>query len=354
MHMHQHLRPLPLAAAAASQAFAKPPSLMQTPCCLPVSAQLMNGRRVFLRPFRTEVEGLRQRFPEAAAEATRALNDLAAQGPPPPMRGRSPPPMRGRSPPPFRGQSPPPGFGRSSPPPGLRGRSPPPAFRSHSPPPGFGHGSPPPGFRGRSPLPPSERGRKRARSGSRSLSRGRDGRWAARGASPDAILAPVLLNHFLQRGGQQEWALTGRQVFITGLEHSRDDAAIWQQLMPLVAAAGGTGAGQLAGANIDQLACLGGVLPCLACSTTAHGAVFRAILQSSCFGVAQLPCGCNPGLSPAPVPAVTDRRVGGSDPRGPSVYLTLATAQEAAAVIECLQGVEVSGFACLLPCGCNW
>ncbi|PRW57934.1 RNA binding rggm [Chlorella sorokiniana] len=84
-----------------------------------------------------------------------------------------------------------------------------------------------------------------------------------------------------EREGQQEWLLTGRQVEISGLRDSGDEAAMWQQIMPLVGAAGGT---------------------------------------------------------------VTDRRVaGGDDSRGPLMFLTLATAQQAAAVIECLQAVEVEG-----------
>ena len=193
-------------------------------CLLGPAAQLM-GRQLFIRPFRTEVDALKRRFPEAAAEAARALKDLAAQGPPwgrgPPPHLRGPPPhMRGGSPPPFRDRSPPP-------------------FRDRSPSP-FRGGSPPP-FRGRSPpRVVEERGRKRARSGGRSMS---PGRRSARSVSPDAILAPVLVDHFLQRGGQREWMLTGREVQVTGLRDSRDDAAVWQQVMPLVAAAGGTGAG---------------------------------------------------------------------------------------------------------------
>lgn len=184
-----------------------PLTQMSTSVWLGPTAQLM-GRQLFLRPFRSEVDALKRRFPAAAAEAARALEDLAAQGPPwgpgPPPHLRGPPPhMRSGSLSPFRGRSPPP-------------------------------------FRGRSPPPPiEERGRKRARSGGWSRS---PGRRAARSVSPDAILAPVLVDHFLQRGGQREWMLTGREVQVAGLRDSRDDAVVWQQVMPLVAAAGGTGA----------------------------------------------------------------------------------------------------------------
>ena len=234
--------------------------------------QLMDGRRMFLRPFRNEVDTLRQRYPEAAAEAARALERMAASRPqfghgqpmrghgPPPMhgrsfsppvhqggprplldRGRSPPPHRGASPPPFvdRGRSPPPYRGASPPPFAERGRRPP--YRGASPPPFLDRGHSPQYRRG-SPPPFLDGGRKRMRSSSRSLSRSREGRRrAARSTSPDAILAPVLVDQSLQRGGQWEWMLTGREVFIDGLSDSRDDAALWQQLMPLVAAAGGTG-----------------------------------------------------------------------------------------------------------------
>lgn len=215
---------------------------------------------MFLRPFRNEVDALKQRFPEAAAEAARALERMAANRPQfghgqPPVHGHSfsPLPMRGRSfsPPVHRG-SPGPRLDRGRSPPPYRGASPqrfrdrgrsPPPHRGASPPPFLERGRSPPPYRGASPPPFFERGRKRVRSGSRSLSRGQEGRRrAARSTSPDALLAPVLVDQSLQRGGQQEWLLTGREVFIGGLSDSRDDAALWHQLMPLVAAAGGTGA----------------------------------------------------------------------------------------------------------------
>ena len=157
-------------------------------------------------------------------------------------------------------------------------------------------------------------------------------RRRARSASPDAVLAPVLLRHFLRPGQPEEWALTGRDAFVTGFQDHVPEADLWAQLLPLVEAAGGTGE----------------ALP-RAGAAHAHASGTARWLFGAWAGVSAA------HVLQAPVPltcacplcrAVCGRRVVGGDKRGLLVYVTLATAQQAAAVIECLQGVEVRVLCC--------
>lgn len=118
-------------------------------------------------------------------------------------------------------------------------------------------------------------------------------------------LAPVLVRH---KDGQVEWRLTGSHVFMSGLLPS----ASLQDLCSMIEGAGGTGGSR--------------GRACRCCRSERH-LLFDAN-----------PC--------ASLGAVNQSRMERGDRRGDIAYIRLASATQAAMIIERLQRTSVSGCCC--------